>query len=92
MLDVAIAILLGTIYGYMKPGKEDRIALFRKALKIGLIIGIGVGVLGALLTPGLLSIAVFGAGIVTVLFIVISFAILFIIGTFIGDYLEGLKS
>jgi preprotein translocase subunit SecY len=88
MVSLEIAtIVIGTIYGYLKPGKEDRKALFKKGLMIGVILAlvfVGLGIVFAG-TKLLLFSGVVGA----VMFIeVIILAVLFIVGTFIGDWLE----
>lgn len=86
LLEIA-TIAIGAIYGYLKPGKEDRKALFKKGLIIGVILAlifVGLGIIFAG-TKLLLFSGVVGA----VMFIeVIILAVLFIIGTFIGDWLE----
>lgn len=91
MLDITIVIILGAVYGFIKPGKEDRFNLFKKGLMIGLILGLIVGVLSALITFPLgfiaSGISFVGAGLSTVIAIVF-LAIFFTIGTFIGDLLE----
>lgn len=91
MLGITIVILLGAVYGFIKPGKEDRFDLFKKGLVLGLIIGLIVGAISALVIfpLGFLvsGISFIGAGISTV--IAIAFlAIFFTVGTFIGDLLE----
>lgn len=91
MLDITIVILLGAVYGFIKPGKEDRFDLFKKGLMIGLIIGVIVGIISALVTSPLgflvSGISFIGAGISTV--IAIAFlAIFFTVGTFVGDLVE----
>lgn len=86
LLEIA-TIVIGALYGYLKPGKEDRKALFKKGLMIGVILAlifVGLGMVFAG-TKLLLYSGVVGA----VMFIeVIILAVLFIIGTFIGDWLE----
>lgn len=91
MLDITIAVILGGVYGFIKPGKEDRLDLFKKGLMIGLIIGVILGVISALITfpLGFLvsGISFIGVGLSTV--IAIAFlAIFFTVGTFIGDLVE----
>jgi hypothetical protein len=81
-----ITIILGVFYGYLKPGTEDRKAMIKKGVLIGIILGIILIGLSILFGAGLLPGGIVGA----VLFLyVIVFAALFIIGTFIGDWLEG---
>lgn len=80
---------MGLIYAFIRPGKENRSRLFRNGLIIGIILAVilvGLGVLtgGAVLLVGTV------VGIYVFLEIVI-LAILFIVGTYIGDWLE-LKS
>lgn len=80
------AFLLGLVYAFVRPGKENRSRLFRDGVIIGVILAIilvGLGVLtgGAVLLVGTV------VGIYTVIEVVI-LTILFIIGTYIGDWLE----
>jgi hypothetical protein len=81
-----LVIIIGIIYGYMKPGKEDRSALLKKGVVIGIILGVIMVVLGLIGGKGLLLL---GGLVGAVVFIeVIILAVLFIIGTYIGDMLE----
>jgi len=83
----AVTIAIGILYGYFKPGTEDRMALFKKGTLIGLILAIILVALGGLLSNGKMLLA--GGFVGAFVFIyVILFAVLFIIGTFIGDWLE----
>ncbi len=79
-----LTLLLGVGYGYINPGKEDRIKLLKKGLLIGLILGIIFGVIGSLF-GGLLFLLVS-----PILWIIAIgwLAILFVIGTYVGDWLE----
>jgi len=43
-----LIIIIGIIYGYMKPGKEDRSAILKKGVVIGIILGAITIVLGLL--------------------------------------------
>jgi len=81
-----LIIIIGIIYGYMKPGKEDRSALLKRGVVIGLILGAILVILGYF---GGRSILLLGGLAGAVVFIeVIILAVLFIIGTYIGDMLE----
>lgn len=81
-----LIIIIGIIYGYMKPGKEDRSALLKKGVVIGIILGAIMVVLGLMGGGGLL---LFGGLVgMYLLFEVIILAVLFIIGTYLGDMLE----
>ena len=84
-LEISI-IIIGIIYGYMKPGKEDRSALLKNGVVIGIILGGIMVVLGLIGGRGILLL---GTLVGAVVFIeVIILAVLFIIGTYIGDMLQ----
>jgi len=81
-----LTIAIGVVYGYLKPGREDRKALLKKGVIIGLILAlvfVGLGILAGreyLLLGGMAGALVFLE--------VLILAALFILGTFIGDWLE----
>ncbi|HWR26369.1 MAG TPA: hypothetical protein VN316_00670 [candidate division Zixibacteria bacterium] len=81
---VILTIVGGAVYSYLKPGKEDRKALLKKGLWIGILLA---SVFVALeIEEGFLLL---GSVIGAIVFIgVIIVAVLFIFGTFIGDWLE----
>ncbi len=81
-----LTVVIGVVYGYLKPGKEDRKALLKKGILIGIILALIFVGLGALAGGRFL---LFG-GVVGALafFEVIILAVIFIVGTFIGDWLE----
>jgi len=81
-----LTIVIGIVYGYIKPGKEDRFGIFKKGIIIGVILGIIFTVFGTfagiefLLMSGLIGFIAF--------IDIVLIAIFFIIGTYIGDWLE----
>lgn len=90
-LIAVLMLVLGIIYGYTRPGKENRVAILKKALFIGIVLGVILGLIITLLVPGVsLIVATIGATIGTVIFVVM-LAIFFIVGTVIGDWLEAKK-
>jgi uncharacterized membrane protein len=81
-----LIVIIGIIYGYIKPGKEDRSALLKKGIVIGIILGAIMVILGLFGGRGILLL---GSLVGAAVFIeVIILAVLFIIGTYIGDMLE----
>jgi len=84
-LEISI-IIIGIIYGYMKPGKEDRSALLKKGVVIGIILGAILVVLGLIGGRWILLLGTVAGVLVFVEVIIL--AMLFIIGTYIGDMLE----
>ncbi|MCX9081195.1 MAG: hypothetical protein OIN83_03270 [Candidatus Methanoperedens sp.] len=81
-----LIIIIGIIYGYMRSGKEDRFALLKKGVIIGIILGAIMVVLGLIGGGGILLLG--GLAGTAVFIEVIILAVLFIIGTYIGDMLE----
>jgi hypothetical protein len=82
-----LIIVIGILYGYLNPGKEDRMALFKKGLLIGVILALVLVGLGGLLGRGFLLLLGGVVGIVVFIEVLI-LTVLFILGTFIGDWLE----
>ena len=87
-----LTIGVGVIYGYLKPGREDRVALLKNGLIIGIVLGIVVLVFGMLVDSRILSYSGVGMMIglvgMFVFIMVVILAVLFILGTFIGDWVE----
>ena len=81
-----LVIIIGIIYGYMKPGKEDRSALLKKGVVIGIILGAIMVLLGLIGGKGILLLGTLAGAFLFVEVIIL--AVLFIIGTYIGDMLE----
>jgi|GEM_PF-338766 len=87
-----VLLFLGIVYGYTRPGKEDRVAIMKKGIFAGVVLGVVFGLLIGILVPG---ISVVGATIgTTIAFLIIAviFALFFIVGTIIGDFLERKRS
>ncbi|AGK60184.1 hypothetical protein Asulf_00149 [Archaeoglobus sulfaticallidus PM70-1] len=85
-----LALLLGMIYGYINPGREDRINILKKAVIFGIVVGIILGLLVGIIFPPA-GILVAGAGMVGFTIITLYFAVFFVVGTIIGDFLERKK-
>jgi hypothetical protein len=87
-----LTIGVGVIYGYLKPGKEDRVALLKNGFLIGIVLGLVVAVFGMLVDSRVLShsgVAVMiGLVGMFVFILAVILAVLFILGTLIGDWLE----
>lgn len=79
-----ITFVLGIIYGYMSLGRENRSALLRKGLIIGIVLAIILVGVGLLMGGTILLLS----GVAVFIEVVI-LTVLFIIGTWIGDWIEG---
>ena len=87
-----LTIGVGVIYGYLKPGKEDRVALLKNGLIIGIVLGLVVLLFGILVDSKILLYSGVGMMIglvgMFVFILVVILAVLFVLGTFVGDWLE----
>jgi cation transport ATPase len=83
-----LTFILGIIYGYAGPGKENLGALLRNGLLIGTWLGIIFVVLGLLWSPGLLALGAYTASAAIIFLEIVILTVLFIIGTWIGDWFE----
>lgn len=82
-----IALVIGFLYGALKKGKQDKSDLFKQGLMIGLVVGIILAVIGFLSGA-----PVFGvAGFVAAIWGAIVISLLFILGVWLGDLITGAK-
>ncbi len=86
----ALIVLVGVIYGFTHPGKEDKINILKKGLKYGFFIGILIGIIGLFSGNVFVAFAAGTVGIIGVVIVAFIISVEFIIGTFIGDLLEGI--
>lgn len=80
-----ISLLAGAAYGYLKHGKEDKKALLKTGALIGVVLGAVVSLLNLLAGGGLL---LAGATAVGAVIAIVYLTVMFIIGVWIGDWLE----
>lgn len=87
-----LAFIIGLVYGYVKPGKEDRIALLKKGAIYGIILGVVIGLImffaGTYFGGVGVGLLGFAGGLIGIFISVVILVIIFIVGTFIGDLLE----
>lgn len=85
MLDI-LAFLIGIGYGYFNPGREDKKGMLKKGAIYGLILGAIFAVLSVFFGGGSLMFAPASGffAFLSVVYIVV----IFIVGTWIGDWIE----
>ena len=74
-----IIFVIGVLYGYLKPGKQSKMELFKKGMLIGVVLGVIFGILSILTATGTF---------IGVLLAVILLALFFIAGVAVGDLME----
>lgn len=78
-----VTFLIGIAYGFLAKGRQDKSRLFMTGLLIGLVLAIIFGLLGGLSGLGL------PGGFVGILIAAVILTILFVVGVWIGDLIEG---
>lgn len=81
-----LAFFGGIGYGYFKKGKQEKGQLLKTGLVWGLIIALVLAVIGAV--SGVSAVG-FGTGLLGALFSAVIIVVLFVIGVWLGDVLEG---
>lgn len=80
-----LALIIGVVYGYAKPGKTEKMELIKKGAMYGAVFGVVLSVLNLLAKGRILAVPA------TILFSIIAIVyltVLFVIGAWIGDFLE----
>lgn len=81
-----LALVVGLLYGWLKPGRQDKSQLMVRGLVIGLVIGLVLALLGASIGSNPVY---FGSGFLGVVLGVVIITLLFILGVWLGDLIEG---
>jgi uncharacterized membrane protein YadS len=84
-----LALVIGILYGWLKPGHQDKSQLLMRGLVIGLVVGLVLALLGFAVGSNPVYV---GSGIVGIILGVIIITLLFVLGVWLGDLIEGSKS
>lgn len=82
-----VVFLVGIAYGYMAVGRQDKGDLFKKGLLWGLLIAVVVALLGFFFNANPLGLG--DTGFFGILLSALVLTVVFIIGVWIGDLIEG---
>jgi hypothetical protein len=88
---IVLNLILGIVFGFIHRGKEDYVALLRNGALAGLLLAVIFVLAANYLVPGGMGT---GTGIMAVAGIfgeIFLFLLTFLLGTFIGDKLEGVR-
>lgn len=85
-----LIVLIGVTFGYLRPGREDKIGLLKNGIIVGILLAVIITFIFMIFAPniGLGLLILGGIGATRFFFEVIVLTLLFIIGTFIGDWIE----
>jgi hypothetical protein len=82
--------IIGIAFGFFHRGKEDRMGILRNGAIAGLVIGIIFVLTSMFLVPGEIGLDVGFLGIFGIFIEILIYVIIFVIGSLVGDWLEGL--
>ncbi len=81
--------IIGIAFGFFHHGKEDFMGILKNGAIIGIVLGIIFVLVSMFLVPGGISISVGFLGVFGIFIEIMIFVLIFIVGAFIGDWLEG---
>jgi uncharacterized membrane protein len=81
--------IIGIAFGFFHHGKEDLMGILKNSAIIGIVLGIIFVLVSMFLVPGGISIGVGFLGVFGIFIEIMIFVLIFIVGAFIGDWLEG---
>jgi len=81
-----LALLIGFLYGWLKPGHQDKSQILVRGLIFGLIVGLVLAVLGYAIHSNPVYV---GSGILGIVLGVVIITLLFVVGVWVGDLVEG---
>jgi hypothetical protein len=84
-----IAFVVGIAYGWLARGRQDKSHLFVTALIWGFVIALVLALIGLLAGQSAIGL---GQGVVGFFISVLIISLLFILGVWIGDLIEGASS
>ena len=82
-----LVILVGLLYGWMTPGRQDKGRLLWNGFLLGMVLALGVALLGAALGVPPLPL---GAGLAGLVLTILILTAVFVAGAWLGDLAEGL--
>jgi hypothetical protein len=88
MLFEILNLILGIVFGFLHKGKEDYYGLLKNGVIAGLVLGIIFVLAAQYLFPWSMSIDLGFLGAAGFFVGIFLFLIIFILGTFVGDWLE----
>lgn len=88
MLFEILNLVLGIAFGFIHKGRENYYLLLKNGVIAGLVLGIIFVLAAEYLFPGSLSLSVAYLGTPGIFIEIFFFVIIFIVGAFIGDWLE----
>jgi peptidoglycan/LPS O-acetylase OafA/YrhL len=80
-----LALVIGVLYGWLKPGSQDKSRLLVNGLVIGLVVGLALALLGVAVGSNPVY---FGSGFLGIFLGIVIITLLFVLGVWLGDLIE----
>jgi len=80
-----VVFVIGIVYGWLSPGRQNKWALFKTGALIGIVLALVFALLGFLIDANPLGM---GGGFLGFIVSFLILTLLFVIGVWIGDLLE----
>ena len=81
-----LALVIGVLYGWLKPGNQDKSRIMVTGILLGLVIALVLTLLGASLGSNPVH---FGSGFLGIVLGIVIITLLFVLGVWLGDLIEG---
>lgn len=81
-----LALVFGVLYGWLKPGVQDKSTIMVRGLIIGLVVGLVLALLGVAVNSNPVYV---GSGFLGIVLGIVIITLLFILGVWLGDLIEG---
>ena len=82
-----ITFLIGLVYGWASPGRQDKSSLLKTGFLIGVVLALVLALIGYATGAPALGIG----GVVGIIISVLVITLLFVLGVWLGDLIEGRK-
>ena len=86
-----LILVIGIAFGYLRKGKEDFWGLLKTGAIIGIVLAVIFGLIAFFFAPGDLGLGLGLVGGIGFFIGIILYVIIFLVGAFIGDWLEGMQ-
>jgi len=86
-----LILVIGIAFGYLRKGKEDFWGLLKTGAIIGIVLAVIFGVIAFFFAPGDIGLGLGLVGGIGLFIGIILYVIIFLVGAFVGDWLEGMQ-
>ena len=86
-----LIFIIGIAFGYLRKGKEDFWGLLKTGAIIGIVLAVFFGIIAFFFAPADIGLGLGLVGGIGLFIGIILYVIIFLVGAFVGDWLEGMQ-